>query len=102
MLIKTHINKSLRKGFVTLTDNAKIVKQTPYSVTSYALMDADTITELKDQMDADVAILSRLSGAHVASHRPMCDASHIKFAASCNLNLHPNVVAARKRLPHNS
>jgi len=95
MLVKTHINKQLRKGFVTLTDNAKIVKVTPYSVTSYALMDADTITELSKWMDADVEVLSKLSGAHIVFHRDVCDRTHSKFAASCNLNLHPNVIAAR-------
>ena len=101
MLIKTHINKQLRKGFVTLTDNAKIVKQTPYHLNNYAIMNAGTITELSKWMDADVEVLSKLSGAHIVFHRDVCDRTHIKHAASCNLNLHPNVVAARKRLPHN-
>ena len=95
MLVKTHINKQIRKGFVTLTDNAKIVKVTPYYLGNYATMDADTITGLNAQMDADVEVLSTLSGAHIVFHRDVCDRTHTKFAAPCNLNLHPNVIAAR-------
>ena len=105
MLVKTHINPQLSFAFVTLLDGKKVLKQTTYQfvhdlsiANGIPAVEVASIKFFFKEIDHDVAILRKLSGAREITHQDDCDRTHTNFAGACNRNLDLNVIAAHKRL----
>ena len=105
MLVKTHINPELSLAFVTLLDGKKVLKQTTYQfvhdfsiVNGVPAIEVANIQQFFKEIDHDVAILRKLSGAKVDVHGFDCDRTHTNFAGACNRNLNLDVIEAKKKI----
>ena len=103
MLVKTHINPQLSFAFVTLLDGNKVLKQTTYQfvhdlsiANGVPAIEVANIQQFFKEIDHDVAILRKLSGTRVKTHKDDCDRAHT-LSGACNRNLNLDVIEAKRK-----